>query len=119
MAQPNTFITKARERIDAQFVNENGTVAKEGVFAYVKALDALDVLTDVLTDVFEEGYQDKFGDGFAGMLDNPQFIDHILSDIEEDEYILPDWHSITDYHDYDTDTAVLIENAYKYYTKKG
>lgn len=108
----DTFITKARERIDEQFVDVNDTVAKENVFAYVKALDALDVLTDVL-----ENYQEEIGDELAGMLDNSLVIDRILSDIEEDEYILPDWYSITDYHDYSTDTISLIEKAYRDYTK--
>lgn len=108
-----TIISKARERIDEQFVNENDTVAKKDVFNYVKALDALDVLTDVL-----ENYQEEIGDELAGMLDNPQFIDRILSDIEEDDYILPDWYSVTDYHEYGTDTVSLIEKAYKDYKKK-
>lgn len=109
----DTIITKARERIDEQFVSVNDTIAKKDVFNYVKALDALDVLTDVL-----ENYQEEIGDELAGMLDNPQFIDRILSDIEEDDYILPDWYSVTDYHEYGTDTVSLIEKAYKDYKKK-
>lgn len=113
MAINDTIITKARERIDERFVSVNDTIAKKDVFRYVKALDAWELLADVL-----ENYQEEIGDELAGMLDNPQFIDRILSDIEEDDYILPDWYSVTDYHEYGTDTVSLIEKAYKDYKKK-
>lgn len=109
----DTIITKARERIDEQFVNGNDTVAKKDVFKYVKALDAWELLADVL-----ENYQEEIGGDMLGMLNNPQFIDRILSDIEDDDYILPDWYSVTDYHEYGTDTVSLIETAYKDYKKK-
>lgn len=113
MAINDTIIKKARERIYERFGEWNETIAKKDVFKYVKALDAWELLADVL-----ENYQEEIGDDLAGMLDNPQFIDRILSDIEDDDYILPDWYSVTDYHEYGTDTVSLIEKAYKDYKKK-
>ena len=99
-------ILKARQELDEKYV-ENGAVKVSNLWYYVQYTQAIDILEDVIDNADDD--DDEVIDNY---LDNiNKTFDDIIEYIATDDYIIPDWNSNTDYHEYTTDVIELIKQA--------
>lgn len=74
------------------------------VFSYTKLSDAKDILKDIVNNAIEDNKDLK--EQFDNLTVNNIY--NILFDIVGDDYIIGDWNSTTDQHEYTPDTQNII-----------
>lgn len=108
MTNFNTNLDKAfTKALEAEGVTiKNNKIDLDKVFKYTQLVDVKDILLDVVdnsvednADLLEQFNQLSVKDVYS-----------IIFDIINDDYIIYDWCSITDYHDYLVDTQSIITN---------
>ena len=106
MTNFNTNLDKAfAKALEVEGVTiKNNQIDLDKVFKYTRLADARDILYDVVENSEDDNIYlvEQFNDL------NIKIISDILFDIINDDYIMPDWYSITDYHDYLVDTQTII-----------
>lgn len=102
----NTNLDKAfTKALEAEGVTiENNKIDLGKVFKYTQLVDAKDILSEVVDSSTEDNA--NLVEQFDKL--NAKDIQNILFSIIDDEYIISDWYSITDYHDYLVDTQTII-----------
>ena len=106
MANFNTNLDKAfAKALEAEGVTiKNNQIDLEKVYKYTEIADARDILLEVVDSSTEDNA--NLVEQFDKL--NAKDIQNILFSIIDDEYIISDWYSITDYHDYLVDTQTII-----------
>lgn len=106
MTNFNTNLTKAfTKALESEDVTiKNNKIDLDNVFKYTQLADARDILWDVVDNSTEDDADlvQKFNNL------NVKIIIDILISITNHAYIISDWYSITDYHDYLVDTQSII-----------
>ena len=106
MTNFNTNLDKAfTKALEAEDVTiKNNQIDLDKVYKYTRLADAREILLEVVDTSTEDD------SGLVEQLDklNAKDIYNILFDIINDDYIVGDWYSITDYHDYLVDTQTII-----------
>ena len=106
MTNFNTNLDKAfAKALEAEGVTiKNNQIDLENVFKYTQLSDAKDILYDVVENSEDDNIYlvEQFNDL------NAKDIYNILLSIIDDDYIIPDWYSNTDYHEYMIDTQTII-----------
>ena len=106
MANFNTNLDKAfTKALEVEGVTiKNNQIDLDNVYKYTRLADAREILLEVVDTSTEDD------SGLVEQFDklNAKDIYNILSDIINDDYIVGDWYSITDYHDYLVDTQTII-----------
>ena len=106
MTNFDTNLDKAfTKALEAEGVTiKNNQIDLDKVYKYTRLADAREILLEVVDTSTEDD------SGLVEQLDklNAKDIYNILSSIIDDDYIIPDWYSITDYHDYLVDTQNII-----------
>ena len=106
MANFNTNLDKAfAKALESEGVTiENNKIDLDKVYKYTLLSDAKDILSEVVDSSTEDNA--NLVEQFDKL--NAKDIQNILFSIIDDEYIISDWYSITDYHDYLVDTQTII-----------
>ena len=106
MANFNTNLDKAfAKALEVEGVTiKNNQIDLDKVYKYTRLADAREILLEVVDTSTEDD------SGLVEQFDklNAKDIYNILFDIINDDYIVGDWYSITDYHDYLVDTQTVI-----------
>ena len=106
MTNFNTNLDKAfAKALEAVGVTiKNNQIDLDKVYKYTRLADAREILLEVVDTSTEDD------SGLVEQFDklNAKDIYNILFDIINDDYIVGDWYSITDYHDYLVDTQTVI-----------
>ena len=108
-------VTKAiqeyREQLNKDYA-PNGAVALKDVWKYTRFATIIDIIEDV-----NENYLDDEEDENYLVLDNlvKEYgnLDALADEIDGDDYIIPDWQSNTDYHDYEADVISTAKDLLK------
>jgi len=108
-------VTKAIQEYREQLKKDyapNGMVALKDVWKYTR----FDTIMDVIEDV-NSNYLDDVADEDSLVLDN--FVkkygnlNPLADAIDGDDYIVPDWESVTDFHDYAEDVISTAKDLLK------
>lgn len=78
------------------------------MFRLVKKVNALDIIKDI---IYSEEYEEKENQKLTSILSSQpaEFYYTLSNAIITDDYIIPDWGSVTDYHEYTDWTIELAE----------
>lgn len=98
-------VTKAikefKEQVEKTYV-VNGAVPLENFWKYAQSISAIEIIEDV-----NENYLDDEDDENYLVLDNlvKEYgsLEQLADEIIDDDYIIPDWNSVTDFHEYAED----------------
>ena len=106
MNEFNTNLDKAfAKALEAEGVTiKNNQIDLDKVYKYTETADARDILSEVVDSSTEDNA--NLVEQFDKL--NAKDIQNILFSIIDNEYIISDWYSITDYHDYLVDTQTII-----------
>lgn len=108
-------VTKAIQEYREQLKKDyapNGAVALKDVWKYTR----FDTIMDIIDDV-NSSYLDDEDDENYLVLDNlvKEYgnLDALADEIDNDDYIIPDWGSVTDYHEYAEDVISTAKDLLK------
>lgn len=102
----NTKLEKAfTKALEAEGITiKNNKIDLDRVYKYVELAEARDILYDVVENSEDDDIY--LVEQFNNL--NVKIISNILTSITDDDYILGDWNSVTDYHEYMIDTQTII-----------
>ena len=102
-------IAQYEDAIEKEFVVD-GKVNRSDVWTLTKFIMATDVLSSVVT---ENDDDDEAIELFEKLANTENGVKDVVRDIVDDDYILGDWMSNTDYHEYNEWTMTIVENIVK------
>jgi len=88
----------------------NGAVKKERLWEYVRFTQAIEII-EYMIDTMDEDDDDL--DVLQKVVDKYGDLSTLVDEIEDDDYIIPDWNSNTDYHEYATDVISTAQELLK------
>ena len=88
----------------------NGAVKKEHLWQYVNSTQAIKIIEDVNDNMDED---DEDSDVLQKVVDEYGDLSMLVDEIEDDDYIIPDWNSNTDYHEYTSDVISTAKELLK------
>ena len=106
MNEFNTNLDKAfAKALEAEDVTiKNNKIDLDKVYKYIELAQARDILHDVVENSEDDNIYlvEQFNDLTINNIYN------VLFNIVSDDYIIGDWNSVTDYHEYMIDTQTII-----------
>lgn len=104
-------IQEYREQLKKNYA-PNGMLSLNDVWKYTRFATIMDIVEDV-----NSNYLDDVADEDCLVLDNliKKYgnLDALADEIDDDDYIVPDWESVTDFHDYAEDVISIAKDLLK------
>ena len=98
-------VTKAiqeyREQLKKDYAS-NGMVALNNVWKYTRFATIMDIIEDVNVNYLDDEEDENYL-VFDNLVKEYGNLDALADEIDHDDYIVADWESVTDYHDYAED----------------
>jgi len=98
-------VTKAiqeyREQLNKDYA-PNGMIALKDVFMYNRFATIIDIIEDVNVNYLDDEEDENYL-VFDNLVKEYGNLDALADEIDHDDYIVADWESVTDYHDYAED----------------
>ena len=108
-------VTKAIQEYREQLKKDyapNGMVALKDVFKYSR----FDTIMNIIEDVNENYLDDEEDENYLvleNLVKEYGNLATLADEINSDDYIIPDWESVTDYHDYEADVISTAKDLLK------
>lgn len=87
-------IAQANEKVSKNYV-VNNAVSLDNLWKYNRTVTAIDIIEDIL-----ELAEDDELNTLSAIVVSKGTLDILIDNIIEDDYIIPDWNSYTDDHEY-------------------
>lgn len=107
-------VTKAIQEYREQLVRDyapNGAVALNDVWKYNRFANIMSIIEDVSYNLDDE--EDENYLVLDNLIKKYGNLDALADEIDYDDYIVPDWQSNTDYHDYEADVISTAKDLLK------
>lgn len=88
----------------------NGAVKKEHLWQYVNYTQAIEII-EYVNDIMDE--DDDDGDVLQKVVDEYGDLSTLVDEIEDDDYIISDWNSNTEYPEYVTGVISIAQELLK------
>ncbi|MFZ2380299.1 hypothetical protein, partial [Leuconostoc falkenbergense] len=87
-------------------------VPLEHLWSYVRATTAIEIIEDV-NEYYLDDEEDENYLLFDKLVKEYGDLDQLVDEIMEDDYIIPDWNSVTDFHEYAEDVISTAKELLK------
>lgn len=105
----NKAIQEFKDQLDKKYV-VNNAVPLNNLWKYVRLTTAIEIIEDVNDNLDEEEDDSMVFDSLIKKQGN---LSQLVSEIDHDDYIIPDWESNTDYHEYAEDVISTAKELLK------
>ena len=89
----NNAIAQATEEVAKKYVVDNA-VSLDNIREYTRTITAINIIEDIILS------EDDEVSTLADIVVKQGTLDSLIDNIVNDDYIIPDWNSNTEYHEY-------------------